>query len=88
MEILGENISGINLGFKVSKSPVVWGDKLFRKGKLSFLEPLLFHTPSFKLVIWGSALYRGHLWYPIIGKKRIEESRETELGKLFETYSR
>lgn len=86
VEIIGEDVSGVDFGFEVGESPVVWGDKLFRKGRLSFLEPLLFHTPLFKLAILGSALYHDYLWYPLIGKSRIKRFKETEWGRLLETY--
>ena len=86
VEILGEDISEVDFGFEVGESPVIWGDKLFRKGKLSFLEPLIFHTPIFKLAILGSVLYHDYLWYPLIGKRRIKEFKENEWGKLLETY--
>jgi len=86
IEIVGEDISEVNLGFEVGESLVIQGDKIFRKGKLSFLEPLLFHTPLFKLAILGSAIYHDYLWYPLIGKRRINRFKKTEWGKLFETY--
>jgi len=86
IEIIGEDISEVNFGFEVGESLVIWADKLFRKGKLSFLEPLIFHTPLFKLAILGSMLYHDYLWYPLIGKRRIKRFKKTAWGKLFETY--
>lgn len=86
VRIIGEDISETNFMFDVGESPVIWGDKLLRKGKLSFLEPLFFHTPLFKLAILGSVLYHDYLWYPLIGKERISKFKKTEWGRLFETY--
>jgi len=86
VEVIGDDISGVDLGFEVGESLVVWGDKLFRKGRLRFFEPLLFHTPLFRLAILGSALYHDYLWYPLIGKSRIKRFKETEWGRLLETY--
>jgi uncharacterized protein (DUF362 family) len=88
IKILGEDISDINFGFKTGESLVVWGDKLFRKGPLSFLEPLIFHTPFFKLPILASAVYHDFFWYPIVGKLKIAEFMKTEWGKLLETYKK
>ena len=86
IDIIGDDIKDVNYNFKTSKSLVVFGDQLFRSGPLSFIEPLLFHTPLFKLAILGSAVYHDFVWYPIVGKKRIEEFRKTEWGQVFESY--
>jgi len=86
IEIVGEDISKVNFGFKTSKSFVIWGDQMLRKGPLRFLERLLLHSP---LVVWAplaSNIYHDYLWYPTIGKKRIDEFMETEWGELFKQY--
>lgn len=62
------------------------GDQLFRKGALSFLEPLVFHTPLFKFAIMGSAVFHDYIWYPTKGKKRIGEFMKTGWEKLFQKY--
>ncbi|TFH46899.1 MAG: DUF362 domain-containing protein [ANME-2 cluster archaeon] len=86
VELIGEDISAVNYHFIVGESLVVTGDKLFRKGALKFLEPLLFHTPLFKLPIMVSAGYHDYLWYPLVGKKRVKEFMKTEWGELFKKY--
>ena len=86
IEILGEDISSVNFGFETKKSLVIWGDQMLRKGSLRFLEQPLLHSP---LVVWApfaSNLYHDFLWYPTIGKKRIDEFMKTEWGKLFQKY--
>ena len=79
--IIGEDISDVNFGFKTSESPVIFFDKLFRS---SFIEPLLFRTWFFNLCISASTLYHDYLWYPVIGKNRVNEFMKTEWGELFE----
>lgn len=86
IDIVGEAIRHIDFGFKTGKSPVIFWDQVFRKGALSFLEPLLFHTPLFKFCIWGSEFYHDNIWYPLVGKKRIAEFSKTRWGKLFDKY--
>lgn len=86
IEIIGENVSAVNWNFTVKRSMVIWGDQQVRKGKLSFLEPLLHSKLFFTLPILGSLLYHDMFWYPFIGKKRIEEFMETDWGKLFQDY--
>lgn len=86
IQVLGEDISKEDWGFEVGESLVIRGDKLFRKGPLSFLEPLLFHTPLFKLPILGSAVYHDYLWYPTVGRARIRRFMETKWGEKFKNY--
>lgn len=86
IEVIGEDISEVNFGFKAKKSLVIWGDQLLRKGFLQFLEKPLLHSP---LIFWAplsSNLYHDLLWYPTIGRKRIRKFRKTDWGKLFKAY--
>lgn len=82
IDVVGEDISTIDFGFKVTKSPVIYFDQVFRK---SFLRPL-FHTPLFQLAILGSGVYHDVIWYPCIGKKRVNHFLKTEWGHLFSEY--
>lgn len=86
IDIVGEDIKNVNFNFKTGKSLVVASDQLFRKGALRIVEPLLFHTPLFKLCILGSAVYHDNIWYPTIGQKHIKEFMKTKWGKLFKQY--
>ncbi len=76
----------MNFKFRVKKSPVILFDQLLRM-KVPFFEPVLFHTPIFRICIMASILYHDFLWYPTIGKKRIEDFKKTGWGKLFTSYS-
>ncbi|MFC2154105.1 DUF362 domain-containing protein [Candidatus Altiarchaeota archaeon] len=86
IEIVGDDISEINYNFHTGRSLVIWGDQLFRRGALRFLEPILFHTPLFRLCILGSAWYHDYLWYPLAGKSIINKFMRTEWGQLFQKY--
>ena len=86
IDVVGEDVSGVNFGFETKKSFVIWGDQMLRLGPLQFLEKVALHSP---LVVWApmaSNFYHDMLWYPTIGKARIREFGETEWGKLFERY--
>ena len=88
VEIAGEEIAGVNFGFKTRKSLVIWGDQLIRKGCLRPLERLLLHSP---LVVWApfaSNVYHDWLWYPTIGQTRIRRFLKTRWGRLFREYER
>lgn len=88
IKIVGEDISNVNFRFRTYKSPVIFGDQLFRKGLFRFVEPVLFHTGLFNLCIFGSAFYHDYLWYPLIGRKRIKKFLKTEWGKLWLSYEK
>ncbi|MFA5888018.1 MAG: DUF362 domain-containing protein [Candidatus Nanoarchaeia archaeon] len=85
IELLGDDVTNVNLNFKTGKSPVIFFDQLFRK-KMKFLEPMLFHTGIFKLFVFSSAFYHDRLWYPTVGKSKIRKFSKTPWGQLFEKY--
>ena len=85
IDLVGDDISAMNLHFKVSRSLVIWGDQMLRRGPLRFLEKVALHSP---LVVWApfaSNLYHDSLWYPTIGRRRIARFRATPWGRLFDT---
>jgi uncharacterized protein (DUF362 family) len=86
IEVVGEDISGVNFHFKTKKSLVIWGEQMLRKGPLRFLEHLALHTPLVAWAPFASNLYHDLLWYPTIGRKRIREFMKTDWGKLFQKY--
>ncbi|MBN2227798.1 MAG: DUF362 domain-containing protein [candidate division Zixibacteria bacterium] len=86
IEVVGQDISEINFGFKTKKSFVIWGDQMLRKGPLRFLEKIALHSP---LVVWApmaSNIYHDWFWYPIVGKSVIRKFNSTEWGRLFDAY--
>ncbi|MFH1972853.1 MAG: DUF362 domain-containing protein [archaeon] len=85
IDIVGENISRVNFGFKTGKSAVIFGDQLMRNNSKA-IEKILFHSPLFKMCVFGSEFYHDKLWYPTIGKGRINKFNKTKWGKLFEKY--
>jgi len=85
IEIIGEDISRVNFKFESKKSPVVFFDQVLRK-KYPVFEPLLFHTPLFKLCILGSEYYHDYLWYPLQGKRQVKKFMKTSWGRKFREY--
>jgi len=84
IEMAGDDLAGMNLHFTVSRSLVIWGDQMLRRGPLRFLEHLALHSP---LVVWApmaSNFYHDLLWYPTIGRSRIRRFRATPWGRLFD----
>lgn len=86
IEVIGEDIAGVNFGFRSERSLVIWGDQMIRKGPLRPLKGILLHSPLLVWAPFASNVYHDLLWYPTIGRKRIEKFMETDWGKLFENY--
>ncbi|NIP43860.1 MAG: DUF362 domain-containing protein [candidate division Zixibacteria bacterium] len=86
IEIVGENISNVNFGFKVKKSLVIWGDQMLRKGFLRFLEKPALHSPLVGWAPFASNVYHDFFWYPTVGKSIIRRFSKTKWGHLFEKY--
>ena len=74
------------MGFKTSRSLVIWGDQLIRRGPLRPLKRLLLHSPLMVWAPFASNVYHDLLWYPTIGRTRIRAFAATPWGRLFETY--
>lgn len=87
IEVVGDDISGENWHFVQGENTFAsWGQKLIYHGIFKPFEKLLLRT---FLVPWSyaaSRLYHDVYWYPLIGKKRVEEMLETPWGKLFNEY--
>jgi uncharacterized protein (DUF362 family) len=86
IEVEGEDIEGVNFGFEVKKSFVIFGDQLIRKGFLRPFEKILLHSP---LVVWApfaSNVYHDYFWYPIVGMSRIRKFNQGKWGRLFDSY--
>ena len=87
IEIVGDvEAAATNMGFTTSRSLVIWGDQLIRRGPLRPLKRLLLHSP---LVVWApfaSNVYHDLLWYPTVGRARICGFAATGWGRLFERY--
>ena len=86
IDVAGDDVSEVNFRCRTSRSLVVWGDQMIRKGPLRPLKKLLLHSP---LVVWApfaSNVYHDLLWYPTIGRSRIRGFAETGWGRLFARY--
>jgi len=87
IELVGDTeLASRSMGFKTSRSPVIWGDQLIRRGSLKPLKHLLLHS---RLVVWApfaSNVYHDLFWYPTVGRARIRAFTGTPWGRLFEKY--
>jgi len=85
IDVVGDNVSDVNYGFKVWRSPVIYGDQIVRKGPLRFIEPLM-HTRLFIIPRLLSEGYHDYYWYPIKGRKHVKAFMATEWGQLWQKY--
>ncbi|MBI5118479.1 DUF362 domain-containing protein [Candidatus Poribacteria bacterium] len=87
MEIVGEDISKVNWHFEGKKDTFASrGQKAIYHGPLKPLEKLLLRTPLVPWSYFASRIYHDGFWYPLVGKKRVEEALRTKWGELFQKY--
>jgi len=87
IEIRGEDISGLNFGFKVGDNLASRAGDLFWFGPLKGMQKILFRTPLAYLFIFGSFFYHDCIWWPFVGRRVMEViEANTDWGKLFSKY--
>ena len=86
IELIGDDVSGVNFHFETRRSLVIWGDQLIRRGPLRPLKKLLLHSPLMVWAPFASNVYHDVLWYPTVGRSRIRAFSQTGWGRLFSSY--
>jgi len=86
IEILGEDISGVNLHFHRADTFASKGQHLLYHGMFKPLERLLTRTPLVVLTYIASWAYHDWYWYPMIGRQRVRDFMQTPWGRLFQRY--
>ena len=87
IEIVGDDISGVNWHFEGQKDTLASrGQKAIYHGALKPLEHLLLRTAIVPWSYMASRFYHDVLWFPLIGKRRVAEIMKTEWGRLFQSY--
>jgi uncharacterized protein (DUF362 family) len=86
VEIVGDSIEDVNLGFRSERSLVIRGDQMLRRGSLRPLKRLALHSPLWVWAPVASTIYHDLLWYPTIGRRRIRQFERTPWGRLFAQY--
>ncbi len=87
IEVLGEDISGMNFHFSVGDNLASRVGNLLWFGPLRRFQKLFFHTPFVYLFILGSYLYHDWVWWPLAGKRLMDVlETNSEWGKFFASY--
>ena len=87
IEIVGDDVSGVNLGFHRNENTFASkGQKLIYHGPLKPLEKVLLRSPLVPWSYFASRLYHDGYWYPFVGVPRKKKFFESEWGRLFREY--
>jgi uncharacterized protein (DUF362 family) len=87
IEVVGEDISELNLNFPVGDNLASRVGDMFWFSPLKALQRLLFHTPLVYTFIMGSYVYHDWYWWPVKGRRIAKRIRQEDpWGQLFETY--
>jgi uncharacterized protein (DUF362 family) len=89
IEIIGENIDGVNWNFSVGRSFHKFLGWLSWYGPTKFLQKLLFKTPIVNFPIFVSEFNHDYIHWPLIERKIFLKWRENnEWGQLFQKYEK
>ena len=89
IEVVGEDISGVNWRFEGQKNTFASrGQKAIYWGPLKPLEKLLLRSALAPWSYVASWLYHDWYWYPVHGKAKVAEACKSEWGRLFKDYER
>jgi uncharacterized protein (DUF362 family) len=87
IDIIGEDISNVNLYYTVGDNAASKVGDLLWFGPLKKLQKLMFHTPLVYVFIWASAFYHDVIWYNLKGTKVVKNYQDnTKWGRLFKSY--
>ena len=86
INIVGEDISGVNWEFQSGNTLASKGQKMIYWGNLKPLENMLLRSKLTPLAYLASNIYHNEYWLRFKGKKRIAEAMKTQWGRLFLDY--
>jgi len=89
IEIVGDDISGVNWGFEVGDNGASRIGDLMWFGPLKGLQKLFFHTPLVHAFVAGSEIYHDYYRWPLKDRRTFEGwLAGTAWGALFSEYRR
>lgn len=87
IEIVGEDIRGIDLHFSVGDNFASRVGDLLWFSPMKVMQGFFFRTPIVYAFVFGSFFYHDYFWWPFRGKKIQDRIRKSsEWGKLFLSY--
>jgi uncharacterized protein (DUF362 family) len=86
IEIVGEDIAGVNFEFRAADNFASRGQKAIYWGFLKPFEHLLLRTPIVPWSFVASRAYHDLYWYNVRGKRIARKFLNSGWGRLFESY--
>lgn len=87
IEVVGEDVSQVNFGFKVGKNLAARAGHVLWFGPLKAIQHLFFRTPLVYVFVFASFLYHDYIWWPTRGRAIQRNLRKTsEWARLFDSY--
>jgi len=87
INIIGEEIAGVDFGFSVGDNVASKVGDLLWFGPLRPIHKLFTRTLLVNLLIFGSFFYHDYVWWPLRGKRiQAENATNTKWGTLFHSY--
>lgn len=87
INIIGESINEVNLGFKPADTLASRGQKLIYHHTPLFLEKMLLQSRIAPWSYLASFLYYDLFWYNLVGKRRLKKFFQSPWGEVFRRYS-
>ncbi|MBW1789963.1 MAG: DUF362 domain-containing protein, partial [Deltaproteobacteria bacterium] len=87
VDVVGDDISGINWHFSVGDNFASRFGDLFWFSPLKRFQKLLFRTPLVYFFVFASYFYHDRIWWPFVGKRIMDVIHaNTEWGAFFKDY--
>lgn len=87
MEFVGDTaVAEERWGFVQEDTFASRGQKMIYHGMLKPFEELLLRSPIVPWSYFASNFYHNVYWYPVVGRRRVEEALKTPWGQLFAQY--
>jgi hypothetical protein len=86
IEVVGEDVGGLNFGFQVGDNVASRVGDLLWFSPFKVLQGLFFRTPLVYIFVFGSSFYHDYVWWPVMGKARMRKILGTGWGRLFSSY--
>lgn len=87
IEVVGEDVSGLSLGFRVGHNFASRVGTTLWFTPLRSVQHLFFHTPLVNVFVCASWIYHDYVWWPLRGRAiQARVARETPWGRLFQEY--
>jgi uncharacterized protein (DUF362 family) len=86
IEIAGYDVSAEDWGFVQEDTFASRGQKLIYHGPLKPFESFLLRTPLVPWSYFASNFYHNVYWYPMVGRRRVEDALDTKWGRMFQNY--